>query len=231
MKTRILLAGLVLATLSGCVSYANWPPVPDNVAINNPNDPATEEVMMAGLSWAVNKYPPEGDKAPLTPPAPRKKGDPEPAPRAAVNVPSGVTANVYRRIAEAAGGARGGVIPLTPTTQNLPTYHIGWVRIRGDEAYMTVFRPVIAIGGTSTTGAVYQEIRLGLRGGLQPWRVIDIRPWEVGARPAPQANFYIPEPEAAPRRSPASIEPESTYKPGPRAIEAPKPPVDPKPQL
>jgi hypothetical protein len=226
MNTRscslALLAGLsTLVALNGCVSYANWPPVPDNVAVNDPNSPATAEVMTAGLRWAINKYPPEGESATYEPPAPRKAGDPPITPRAAVNIPVGIKSGVYQRIAQDVGP---GVVPLTPDSQKLPTYHIGWVRIRGDEAYVTVFRPVLAIGGTSTTSPLYQEIRLGLRGGLQPWTVNSIRPWEVGSKGPPEANYYVPEPAApAPKPSPFGRDAETTYKPGPRAIEAPKP--------
>jgi hypothetical protein len=188
------------------------------VAVNDPNSPATEDVIAAGLRWAVNKYPPDGDTS-LD--APRTTTSTSGA-RAAVNVPSGIKPTAYQRIATEAGGTRGGVVPLTPQTQNLPIYHVGWVRIRGDEAYMTIFRPVTSIGGESTSGAVYQEIRLGLRGGLQPWTVTSVRPWEVGTKPAPESNYYVPEPApAAGQRSPNAIEAESTYKPGPRAIEAP----------
>lgn len=221
-----MLAGVALGP-SGCVSYANWPPVPDDTAFNDPNNPATEEIMMASLRWAINKFPPEGDiLATERPPAnPERRVFareatplPQIQPRAAVNLPTGVKPVVYRRVANYAGGlntagtrfdgGRGGVVPLTPETANLPTYHVGFIRIRGDEAVATVFRPVLSMGGQAMTGPVqYQEIKLGLRGGLRDWAVDSIRPYGLGGRPAPEPNFYVPEPVPGSAR-PMTTEPE-----------------------
>jgi hypothetical protein len=222
LSALLLCGGLSAAafTTTGCVSYANWPPVPDDTALNDPNAPATEDVMLAGLRWAVNKFPPEGSSARLAPPPPaRKRGEPAPAARAAINLPEGVKPAVYRQIAEGAGGTRGGIVPVTAETESLPIYHVGWVRIRGDEAYMTVFRPVVDIAGTATTQKTYQEIRLGLRGGLKPWEVFNVRPWDVGTRPAPAINYYEPEPVIVPRRPSPAPPTSPTFQPAPRAIE------------
>lgn len=210
LSLPVLMVGLP----AGCVSQANWPPVPEDIAFNDPNTPATMDVMAAGLRWAISKYPPEGSAAALTPPPPPRRPSDPPAPtRAAINLPAGVKPYTYLRVADIAGGARGGIVPITEETKSLPTYHVGWVRIRGDEAYMTVFRPVLAIGGKPTDRPIYQEVRLGLRGGLRPWSVDSIRPWEVGSRPAPELNFYVPAPlpeEPAPSPNPPS---EPTFRP------------------
>lgn len=239
----IALTSLAL-TAAGCVSYANWPPVPDDTALNDPNNPATEQVMMAGLRWAVNKFPPEGDAIPADRPPtnPQRsvfaRGQEQqiqvPA-RAAVNLPQGVKPAVYRRVANYAGGlnpagtrydgGRGGVVPLTAETANLPTYHIGFVRIRGDEAVVTVFRPVVSMGGQPMASATYQEIKLGLRGGLRDWSVDSIRPYGLGGRPAPETNFYVPEPppgvRAAPTTDRVDLPPPAESKPVMREVEPP----------
>lgn len=249
MHHRFAIAAAALAFaagLAGCVSQANWPPVPGDIALNDPNSPATEEVMMAGLRWAINRFPPEGQTTEFTPPPrnPRPsifaRGQDQPLdipPRAAINLPTGVRPIVYRRVANVAGGldpsgrrfagGQGGIVPVTPDTASLPIYHVGWVRIRGDEAYMTVFRPVASLGDSPTGAPIYQEIRLGLRGGLRPWTVDSVRPWDVGSRPAPELNFFV---EEQPTTLPAQNEPaqpmSEPHTPATPASE--NPPADPR---
>jgi hypothetical protein len=173
---------LALAMLGGCVSWASYPAEPGEVAVKNPNSPAVEELMMAALKWTVNKFPPN-DAA----------GAHTGGGRIALNLPVGVKPKVYRRIAEAAGG---GAEPLTPENKNLPIYHVKEFRIRGDEAQVNIVFPAASLGASPTGGPVYQELKIGLTGGLSLWRVISFREWGPGAQP-PDLNFYVPEPEPA----------------------------------
>lgn len=193
--------GLMAAGLAGCVSYASYPPVAENTATNNPNTPAMEEVMMAGLSWVASKYPP-GPVSPIGEKAERPYD-------VAVNLPPGVKPNVYRRVAAAVPGGQ----PLTPENANLPTYHVSEIRVRGDEASVWIFRPAMDLGPSPTGGPVYQEVRLWLRGGLQPWHVVSSLEQTPGMGEMPALTYYEPE---APPTVHAAAPMESTYTPAPR---------------
>jgi hypothetical protein len=201
MIGRLALAagmGTALAALSGCVSYANYPPLPKNVAVNNPNSPAMEEVTMAGLKWVVAKYPvvPEGEPF-------------------AINLPQGVKPGVYQHVADTVGN---GAQPLTPENEHLPIYHVSEIRVRGDQANIWIDRPVVALGTTPQGTAVYQEVKLWLQGGLSPWHVVNAIDRTPGAAEIPPLNYYIAEPKNQPPRR--SVEDESVYKPRPKSAPA-----------
>jgi hypothetical protein len=197
MSVAVLVAA---AGLGGCMSYASYPAVPKNTAINNPNTPAMEEVMMAGLRWVASKYPPRASSP---------TGEPAgPAADVAVNLPKGVTPVVYRRVAAAVPGGQ----PLIPENQNLPTYHVTEVRVRGDEANIWILRPTFDVGASPAGGPVYQEVKLWLRGGLQPWHVVSSLDRTPGAE-QPELTFYQAESNATVRVSAAES---GTYKPRPK---------------
>ena len=197
-------AGLMamVGGMGGCVSYASYPAVAQNTATNDPNTPAMEEVMMAGLRWVVNKYPP----GPVSP-----TGEaPETPTDIAVNLPPGVKPAVYLHVASAVPGGH----PLTARMATLPTYHVGGIRIRGDEASLWVFRPAVDLGQSATGGPVYQEVRVWLRGGFQPWHVVSSLESTPGTGEMPELSYYTPEP---PPTVHAAAPADSTYKPSPRA--------------
>jgi hypothetical protein len=176
MSTRwsaAALAAITAATLTGCVNHAHYPPVSGSLGYTNPNTPAVEEVMMAGLRWTATRYPAASEEAPLV-----------------INLPEGVRGRVYDRIAAAVPNAQ----PLTPDNSHLPIYHVGAIRVRGDRAQVSVFRPVLGAGPMSTGETVYQEIRVDLQGGLSPWHVVSWREWTPGSGDAPALNYYTPEP-------------------------------------
>jgi hypothetical protein len=183
--------GLVLLTAlafaGGCVSYATYPAVPKNTALNDPNVPAMEEVMMTGLRFVATKYPPGGRPDP-TQPAPAIT-----EPRFALNLPQGVKPRVHERVAAAVGN---GAAPLTPETSHLPIYHVTYLRVRGDEAQLNVVRELTELPRTPTGQPVMQEIKLHLRGGLRPWAVTTTREWDPGLLDLPQLNYYEPVREA-----------------------------------
>lgn len=170
-----------VAMLAGCVNYASYPPTPGSVAITNPNTPAIEEVMMAGLRWTAMRYPPPTTVA---------EADESSRPLMAVNLPPGVRGKVYERVANVVPGAE----PLSPENSHLPIYHVGAIRIRGDTAQVNIFRPVTDLGVKPTGETVYQEIRLDLRGGLAPWRVVSWREWTPGSGDVPNLNYFAAEP-------------------------------------
>lgn len=177
---------MMVAALSGggCVSWASYPAAPGETAIKDPNTPAIEEIMMAGLKWTVSKYPPVN-----------ASGQHTGGGRLAINLPPGVKPKVYRRVAEAAGG---GAEPITESNKDLPTYHVKSVRIRGDEGQINVIWPASTLGAAPGGGPVYQEVKLGIAGGLGPWRVVSFREWGPGGAEPPPPNFYVQEPDYVP---------------------------------
>jgi hypothetical protein len=187
MKLCAILSTAVLsvaAILAGCVSYASYPAVPRNTAINDPNTPAMEEVMIVGLREVIAKYPPRGGSG---------ASPQDEQAQLALNLPRGLKPRVHERIARAVGF---GAAPLTPETNHLPIYHVSYLRIRGDQAQINIIRPVTDLGRTPSGMPVMQEIKLQLSGGLRPWHVVTRREWEPGEVTLPELSYYQPEPEA-----------------------------------
>ncbi len=185
MTRSVLFAGLLLiaGSLSGCISWASYPAAPGETAVQDPNAPVIEEIMMAGMKWAVAKHPPIDANG-------RHVGNG----RVAINLPPGVKPKVYRRVAEAAGG---GAEPVSEANKNLPTFHVQSLRVRGDEASINIICPVTSLGAAPGGGAVYQEVKIGISGGLHFWRVENFREWAPGAV-APPLNLYVQEPDYVP---------------------------------
>jgi hypothetical protein len=206
-----LLAGISLAAFGGgCASYATYPAQPRNIAINDPNFVAMEEVMMVGLRHVVNKYPPGGRQTSFDAAAPAPASGEVEEPKLALNLPQGVRPRVYERVARAMGH---GTVPLTPEVSHLPIYHVTHVRVRGDMAQINISRPVTDLPPSPTGEAVMQEIKLQLRGGLSPWKVVTTREWDPGIAELPPLNYYRPqgEPEFAQSRPAPAVE--GTYRP------------------
>jgi hypothetical protein len=173
----------MIALVAGCVSYATYPAVPQNTALNDPNTPAMSDVMLAGLRYVAVKYPPGGRPDPLTEPAPA------PGPTFAVNLPPGISPKGYERIVGLVGN---GAVALTPETSHLPIYHVTYMRVRGDQAQINILRPVTELPPTPKGMPVMQEIKLQLSGGLHPWKVITSREWDPGLEEWPELNYYKP---------------------------------------
>jgi hypothetical protein len=214
------LAGLAASlTLAGCASYATYPPVAKNIAINDTNSLGMTQVMTAGLGWVVAKYPPGAKES-----SPAAEAAAEDCPFA-INLPEPTNRRTYERVAESLGhGAR----PLSEDTSHLPIYHVSYVRIRGDEAQVHIVRPVPSLGNDPTGAPIVQEIKLQLRGGFKPWTVIAAREWQVGAADVPPLNFYhAAQPAAKPMSSKTST---GAFVPNPTAnsrITAPATPREP----
>jgi len=191
---NLRVVGLLIGSmfLAGCVSWASYPAAPGETAIKDPNNPAMEQIMMAGLQWTVSKNPPVD-----------AKGNHVGKGRIALNLPVGIKPKVYRRIAEETGG---GAEPITEANKDLPIYHVSSVRIRGDEAQINIIWPAASLGPSPQGGPVYQEVKLGLAGGLSTWHVVSFREWGPGGAEPPELNFYKPEPEyvaPAPKAEPS----------------------------
>lgn len=215
------LAGLAVSlTLAGCASYATYPAVPKNIAINDTNSLGMTQVMSAGLGWVVAKYPPGAKDASLA-----AEGAAEECPFA-INLPEPTNRRTYERVAESLGH---GACPLSEDTSHLPIYHVSYIRIRGDEAQVNIVRPVPTLGADPTGAPIVQEIKLQLRGGFKPWTVISAREWQVGNADVPPLNFYhAATPPPQPMTSKAT---QSSFVPNPAAnprITAPPMPREPE---
>jgi hypothetical protein len=216
-------AGLALGALAaagGCVSYASYPAVARDTALNDPNTPALEEVMVSGLKYVVEKYPPPADAGEVA--GETRQGAESGGATLALNLPQGLTPTAYERVARHVGH---GAAPLTADTSHLPIYHVSYMRVRGDQAQINIVRPVLELGLTPSGTPVMQEIKLQLRGGLQPWHVISSREWDPGLVDLPPLSYHTAVSEA---ELESSHSPDDVYRPtaGPRPVWAPVNPGD-----
>jgi len=199
-----LAAGLLVG-VGGCASYETYPAVPKNIALNDPNTIAMTDCMVASLRWVASKYPPNGES--MQEAALRT----EPVPFA-VNLPPKTGYRTYERVVDEVGR---GAVPLSEESAGLPTYHVSYVRVRGDEAQVHIIRPVASLGAGPDGKAIPQEIKLQLRGGLKRWHVIGFREWAVGVAEIPELNYYHKPAQAG---KPVKSTPvETAYVPNPPA--------------
>jgi hypothetical protein len=199
MNRNFLHAGLVCITLgagalSGCVGWNVYPPEVGTSGFTNPNSQPMYQMMTESLKWAVRKYPPGGQTLPTASdvPIPPSEADAAAAVRRANGEPARIAVSLFssmqRDLYEYAVSEIGqGAVPLTPETEHLPRYLVSRVAIRGDEAKVDVFKPVIGVGSET----LYQPITVTLRGGMKYWRVTAYRVWSIGTFPPP-APEYLP---------------------------------------
>lgn len=187
---RMAAAGMVLGLavgLGGCVGWSSWPPEPGaSKRISDPNELHMTDVMVTGFNWVVRKYPPTA-----------RPGEPAPAKSLTVNLPPDLRPLIHKRTV----GRIDGAVPLTPATENLPTYHLVSVRVRGDEAQVNIMRPVNEVEAAPSGETVYQEIRLSLRGGVKYWEVTGHREW-TPVPASPELHYFD---EAAAARAEATL--------------------------
>lgn len=184
------LCGLAaVAALGGCVGWTTYPPAPGQTAFANPNDLPNTDVMVEAFNWAVRKYPP----APTDP----TTGATPPPGSFSVNLPPELKPLIHKRTV----GRIKGAVPLTEKSKSLPTYHLVSMRLRGDEAQVSVLCPVGDMTESPSGGAVYQEVRVNLRGGMRAWAVIGHREW-TPAPASPTLSFFD---EAAAARAEAAL--------------------------
>lgn len=180
------LAGAALG-LSACAGYETYPDVPtNNFSMSDPNTTSMPPCMAAALQWVVMKYPPGGQA-----PEELAMGDAQPRPFT-INLPPASTWKTCKRVADDVGmGCR----PLTADSTELPVLHVTYVRVRGDEAVVNIIRPVSSLGTTPGGEPVPQEIKVQLRGGINPWHVIAWREWQVGTAEIPELHIVTRPPE------------------------------------
>ncbi len=179
---RNLFAAAMIGALSGaallgagCVGFQSYPPVGGDFASNNPNSSAMTELMIESMRWVRERHPSEGPYA--------------------ISFPEGMlrkrTLQIVERIDDPEARA------MAPGLETWPTYHIARIWVRGDEAEVDVFRPVMDLSAPDGQGAVHQAMTLSFRGGVQPWRVVSHRTWMIGALNTPPLH-YLPDKDTQP---------------------------------
>lgn len=178
---RVAVAAGAVLGLAGCTSVI-YDSNPEGTAAQLEEKPdfashTVQNLLAETVGWAVENYPPpdEGGEAWF-----------------AINLPRGLTREQYIGVATRIGER---AAPITPETEYLPTYHVGWVWMRGDNARVDVFRPVYALAMGDEP--VYQAITLYLHRRWASWRVERTQPWEPGVVELPPI-YYLPAEEVAP---------------------------------
>ncbi|MCA9294550.1 MAG: hypothetical protein KDA20_12125 [Phycisphaerales bacterium] len=165
------LLGGSLALLGGCATYANYPAIERDLAVNDPNIHPIPGLMRRALVRVL------GDD--------RLHGRmPE---RWALNLPKGTGYAMAERVLaetmEQAGVTGGELVSVENDT--LPIYSVTRVWIRGDQGEVDVVRPVAWVGLDDRPWSL-QKITLHLRGGRYKWDVVTARAWPVGTAAEPE---------------------------------------------
>lgn len=167
--------GLGVCPMAGCVGYSTYDPSLGPIDLQTPNQPALEEIMVAGLGWTIQHFPPG------TPPdlgtigqTALDRGD-----RAvAISLPSGLSQQQYDSIVSRADA--------NATSWNespgLPIYRVGRIWIRGSRASIDIHRPLT--DGASTPDQ-YQTITVEMKSGYGGWQYERFRAWEPGVGALP----------------------------------------------
>lgn len=174
----LALAGVGLS-LSGCIGHNNIEPIRGAVGFENPNNAPVPQVMVSALRWLVHRYPPQGGES--------LPGMTEPE-AFAISFPSGVRGDIAEWIVRQT--FPGKAQPLTAENESLPIYHIARVWVRGDMAYVDLFRPVPQFSPGPGGKTIYQPFTLHLRGGLKPWTVTGHRIYQPGTLEVPPRTYF-----------------------------------------
>ena len=175
---RIVVTTLIIAagTLVGCTGRGTYNPADQTDNISNlpdPNQPNMQRVYTAALQFVIARYRQGGEERSV-----------------AINLPPGTRQSNYMTVARQVGP---NIHPLTDAIANtgsMPIYHVGAIELRGNHAYVYVFRPTTEIEPDPTTGKpVYQMIRVKLEGGLQPWRGVNANSYALGMEQPPR--YYV----------------------------------------
>ena len=163
------LAGSLAVSLGGCVGYTTYPAASWQAASAEMNGPPADEIMVESVRWAVNRYE-AGTTGSI-----------------AINLPEVVRDRTYSIIAFQAGER---VVAMERGLEDLPTYHLTRLWVRGDKAEVDLLRPVNELGASPTGDPIIQAVTLYIEGGLHAWRVERARHWKIGTDAVPPLHFY-----------------------------------------
>lgn len=177
LSAAVLAAASVLGP-AGCIGHNNIEPIPGAVGFEDPNNAPVPQIMAAALNWLVLRYPPQGGDGPA--------GMVEPDPFA-VSFPLNLRGDTVEWLTRQT--FPGKLQASTLENLSLPTYRIGRVWVRGDMAFVDIFRPVPQF---STAGSVvYQPITLHMRGGMSNWHFASHRIYQPGSLPVPEQTVLV----------------------------------------
>lgn len=186
-------AALLVLIAGGCQKYQNYPPIATARGMaEDPNNPATEQAIVASVQYVANRYPPGGPRYEAT--NSREAGSLKVNYPLAISVPPGMRKSFYERIPREIGPE---VVPVTPElveVGEVPVVFVTRVQLRFHTGIVDVLRPMPELGKGPDGKPVYQKVTVRLQGGLEPWRAIHARAWEPGADEAPD-YYFVPDME------------------------------------
>ena len=139
MRHGLVGAGVVCGLVwvgAGCATYANYPAIGGDAAVNDPNVVPLPSLATTALRWVVEQHPVEGEYV--------------------VNLPQGTE---YERAGKMARSVGEGARLVSEATSGLPAYHVSRIWLRGDRAEVDVMRPVT--GGAHQMMTVRMKNDLG----------------------------------------------------------------------
>lgn len=213
---RMMIGGLIAAAalLGGCYGgYSSWPPVPGDTAGNNINEGSCPVVMATALRWTARRFPPVAQP---------EIGVEYDVPFA-VNLPPGADDDTHDYVVKWTGPhARA----MTRQTEDLPTYHVKRIDLRGPVAEVDIVRPVIAMNPGPDGQPVYQGVTVFLRGGQHPWKVERHRVFPMGLMDVPARTYHpaVVRADAAAARANEPPPPAGMVRQGETKISAPEEP-------
>ncbi len=173
------LATLGMSSMPGCATYANYPPIGQDLAVNDPNVIPIPVLMRVAITRTLQSDSQTGEL-------------PE---RWVLNLPRGTTLERARSILDNSmrdAGVSGGMLVGDSGYLGLPVYSVTRVWLRADSATVDVIRPV-TLDGMEPTEAdadgvayTYQKVTHRLKGGFRPWRVETSRAWPIGLEDQPE---------------------------------------------
>ncbi len=175
----LTLGALGLASMPGCATYANYPPIGQDLAVNDPNVVPLPVLMRVSLTRVLSQDAANGEL-------------PE---RWVLNLPRGMDQGRARSVLANTmtdAGVTGGMLVGDEGSLGLPVYSVTRVWLRADKATVDVIRPVTldgmepAAGDADGVAYTYQKITLRLVGGFRPWRVEGTREWPIGLEQRPE---------------------------------------------
>jgi len=173
------ISALSITSIPGCATYANYPPIGQDLAINDPNVVPIPVLMRVAITRTLQTDSQTGEL-------------PE---RWVLNLPRGTTLERARSLLTNSmrdAGVSGGMLVGDDGYQGLPVYSVTRVWLRGDSGTVDVIRPVNLDGmqpteaDTDGVAYTYQKVTHRLKGGFRPWRVETSRAWPIGLEAQPE---------------------------------------------
>lgn len=173
---------LAVGANPGCATYVNYPPIGDDLAVNDPNVPPSPTLMAVALRWAIKKY--DIDQ-PFV-----------------INLPVAMERRQAERILMLVDDPNARLVE--PEHMSLPSLHVTRILLRGDTATVELLVPVSPAFGTLE--GKHQPVSVIEKSRLGTWSVSATRPWPIGSEEAPPLYGWPDSPMPPADPAPAAIE-------------------------